>query len=182
MNSNWNAYSLQRGRLQGEDDLHCPRHLLHLQQSPVLQREGSYELRKRSNISARDANIMASRALVNFTHKRLECKFSVQRGKESKHHKKILKTARSCSLNQALTSGNEPDKLSQYLLELNTLMRFCEFTLATTSCVSVYRVISEISSSIPVVSSGVHTLVGFWVGPDLDDGWGYIEAVVVQVH
>lgn len=150
--------------------------------SDFLQREGSYELRKRSNISVRDAHIMASRALVNLTHKRLECNFFVQRSKESEHHKRILKTARSHSLNKALTSGNEPDKLSQSLIKLNALMRFCEFTLASTTCVSAYRVISEIFSSNPVVLSGVHKLVGFWVGPDFDDGWGYIEAVVVQVH
>lgn len=173
---------LQRGRVQGgKDGLHCPQHLLHLQQSSVLQREGSYELRKRPNISARNANIMASRALVTFTHKRLECNFSVQRGKESKHHKKLLKAARGFSLNQTLTSGNKPEKLSESLLKLNTLLQLCAFTLATTH-VSAYRAVSEISSSIPVVSSGVHNLVGYWVGPDFDDGWGYIEAVVVRLH
>ncbi|KAL9450456.1 hypothetical protein AB3S75_012239 [Citrus x aurantiifolia] len=32
------------------------------------------------------------------------------------------------------------------------------------------------------VSSCTHTTIaGYWVGPDIDDGWGYVEAFVNQI-
>ncbi|KAJ9180240.1 hypothetical protein P3X46_008510 [Hevea brasiliensis] len=33
-----------------------------------------------------------------------------------------------------------------------------------------------------IVSSCTHKIiVGYWVGPDIDDGWGYVEAFINQI-
>lgn len=37
-------------------------------------------------------------------------------------------------------------------------------------------------SSCPTVFSTIHlTISGYWVGPDIEDGWGYVVASVNQV-
>ncbi|KAJ8636424.1 hypothetical protein MRB53_010691 [Persea americana] len=34
----------------------------------------------------------------------------------------------------------------------------------------------------PIIFSTIHiTISGYWVGPDIEDGWGYVEASVNQV-
>ncbi|XXG54309.1 hypothetical protein AAC387_Pa03g2227 [Persea americana] len=36
--------------------------------------------------------------------------------------------------------------------------------------------------SCPIIFSTIHiTISGYWVGPDMEDGWGYVEASVNQV-
>ncbi|KAH9328423.1 hypothetical protein KI387_000531, partial [Taxus chinensis] len=147
-----------------------------------LQQDDWYRLGKLSNICGRQANTMGSRVLVNFTHKPMECNYVVQRGKP-REHKKHLKNVISCPMNEVLGIGNEPEKVIRPSLDFKTLLQFYESTLGTISSVLVCRMLSsEILNSMQLVSSGIRILVGYWVGPDFEDGWGYVEASVVRVR
>lgn len=44
------------------------------------------------------------------------------------------------------------------------------------------RHISSPATSWLTLKSGVHEVVisGYWMGPDIEDGWGYVEAVVYR--
>ncbi|CAN1232938.1 hypothetical protein LINPERPRIM_LOCUS3739 [Linum perenne] len=42
--------------------------------------------------------------------------------------------------------------------------------------------LSELVNCCMIVGSSSHkTIIGFWIGPDIDDGWGFVEASVNQV-
>ncbi|XP_020527801.1 uncharacterized protein LOC18423060 isoform X2 [Amborella trichopoda] len=48
-------------------------------------------------------------------------------------------------------------------------------------CLVPRRLICEVAYGIEAVISGIHMLVGYWSGPDSDDGCGYVEAALVQI-
>ncbi|KAJ8772040.1 hypothetical protein K2173_027217 [Erythroxylum novogranatense] len=55
----------------------------------------------------------------------------------------------------------------------------CQFLLIRSSCwYSTACFCSEFFSSCMNISTHNHSINGYWVGPDIDDGWGYVEAFV----
>lgn len=39
----------------------------------------------------------------------------------------------------------------------------------------------EIVSCLDISSCTLLKITGYWIGPDVDDGWGFIEAFVIQI-
>ncbi|XP_057866445.1 uncharacterized protein LOC131073938 isoform X2 [Cryptomeria japonica] len=147
----------------------------------INQQENQYRLRKLLNFTSRQANMMACRVHVSLTHKQMECNFMVRQG-NIREHKKRMKNVLSFPMRQVLVFGTVPDKLFRPSLKFNTFLQFNGSTLGTISSLLAYGlIISEVLNSFQLVSSGVYILAGYWVGPDFEDGWGYVEAAVVRV-
>ncbi|KAF3790365.1 hypothetical protein EJ110_NYTH13326 [Nymphaea thermarum] len=48
-------------------------------------------------------------------------------------------------------------------------------------CCQFSKFLAESVCSFGSASSNLHIIVGYWVGPDIEDGWGYAEASVNQI-
>ncbi|XP_050143221.1 uncharacterized protein LOC126619013 [Malus sylvestris] len=68
----------------------------------------------------------------------------------------------------------KPSASSRTNKAMSTSNQSCQDHLRTPS-----KLLFEIMSCYRNVHSCSHTIIfGFWVGPDIDDGWGYVEAFV----